>query len=76
MTWLALFNEIFDIVFLLSLLALLVLIWLSSRRREKDTQALNTALIEVARQNAESARIVAEAVRMLAAIVQNEQAKC
>ena len=76
MSWLAIFNEIFDIVFLLSLLVLLVLIWLSSRRRERDTQAMNTALIEVARQNSESARIVAEAVRTLAAIVQNEQAKC
>jgi len=75
MSWLAIFNEIFDIVFLLSMLVLLVLIWLSSRRRERDTQAMNTALIEVARQNSESARIVAEAVRTLAAIVQNEQAK-
>lgn len=76
MNGLALFNELFDIVFLLSLLVFLVLIWLSSRRREKDTQTMNTALVDVARQNAESARIVAEAVRMLAAIVQNEQAKC
>lgn len=75
MSWLALFNELFDIAFLLSLFVLLLLIWLSSRRREKDTHTVNTALIEVARQNAESARIVAEAVRTLAAIVQNEQAK-
>lgn len=74
MTWLQLFNELFDVAFLLSLIALLALIWLSSRRREKDTQMMNTALIEVARQNADSARIVAEAVRTLAAIVQNEQA--
>jgi hypothetical protein len=75
MNGLALFNELFDIAFLLSLFVLLLLIWLSSRRREKDTHTVNTALIEVARQNAESARIVAEAVRTLAAIVQNEQAK-
>lgn len=70
-----LFIQLFDIGYLLALLVVLVLIWRSSERRERHTQAMTTALIEVARQNAGSARIVAEAVRTLAGIVQNEQAK-
>lgn len=75
MNWLAIFNELFDVVWLMALLAFLILIWRSSHRREQQQQTIMEALIDVARQNAESARIVAEAVRMLAAIIQNEQAK-
>lgn len=67
--------QLFDIGYLLALLIVLILIWRSSERRERHTQAMTTALIDVARQNASSAQIVAEAVRTLAAIVQNEQAK-
>jgi hypothetical protein len=75
MNWLAIINELFDIGWLLALLFLLILIWRSGERREKHAQSVATTLIDVSIQNAESARIVAEAVRALAAIVQNEQAK-
>lgn len=70
-----LFIQLFDIGYLLALLVVLILIWRSSERRERHTQAMTAALIDVARQNASSAQIVAEAVRTLAAIVQNQQAK-
>lgn len=75
MNWLAIINELFSIGFLVALLIFLVLIWRSSERREQHVQNMTLAFTEVARQNAESARIVAEAVRSLAAIVQNEQAQ-
>lgn len=74
MNWIEIVNELFDIGWLIALLIFLVLIWRSGERREKHMHAMMTTFTEVARQNAESARIVAEAVRTLAAIVQNEQA--
>lgn len=74
MNWISIINEIFDIGWLLAMLVFLILIWLSGERREKHMHAMMTTFTDVARQNAESARIVAEAVRTLAAIVQNEQA--
>lgn len=75
MNWVALINELFDIGWLLALLILLILIWRTGERREKHAQSVVTILIGVSRQNAESARIVAEAVRTLASVVQNEQAQ-
>lgn len=75
MTLIAIINEIFDVGWLLALLILLILIWRSGERREKHAQSVAMTLIDVSSQNAESARIVAEAVRTLAAVVQNEQAK-
>lgn len=74
MNWLTILNELFDVGWLIALLVFLILIWRSSERRENHMQSLMSVFTEVARQNAESARIVAEAVRTLAAIVQNEQA--
>lgn len=75
MNWFTITNEIFSVLWLLALLTFLILIWRSSHRREMQQQTMTATLIDVARQNAESARIVAEAVRTLAAIVQNEQAR-
>lgn len=68
---LAIVNEIFDICWLLALLTFLILIWRSSEKRRQ----METALIEIARQDSLSAKQAVESVRTLAAIVQNEQAK-
>lgn len=75
MSWITLINEIFDIGWLAALLVFLILIWRSSERREDHMHTIVATQVDVTRQNAESARIVAEAVRTLAAIVQNQQAK-
>jgi hypothetical protein len=72
---LAIFNEIFDILFLLALIALLWAIWRSSERRLKHTESMERTLVDVATKDAESARQAVETTRILAAIVQNEQAQ-
>ena len=72
MNWLSIFTSVFDIFWLSAVLVLLWLIW---RNSEKQTNKSMAALIEVAKQDAESARQAVESVRVLAAIVQNEQAK-
>lgn len=75
MNWLAIINEIFDIVWLLAVLALLWLIWRSSERRHDHATKMEQTIVEIGAKDAESARIAVESVRTLAAIVQNEQAK-
>jgi Na+-transporting methylmalonyl-CoA/oxaloacetate decarboxylase gamma subunit len=75
MNWLAIFNELFDILFLLALIALLWAIWRSSERRLKHTESMERTLVEVATKDAESARQAVETVRILAAIIQNQQAQ-
>lgn len=72
MNWLQIIQTIFDIVWLSAVLLLLWLIW---RNSVKQTNASMAALIDVAKQDAENARQAVEAARILAAIVQNEQAK-
>lgn len=71
MNWLQIIQVIFDIVWLSAVLVLLWLIW---RNSVKQTNAAMLALIDVAKQDAENARQAVEATRILAAIVQNEQA--
>lgn len=75
MNWLTLINEIFDIGWLIAVLALLFLIWRSSERRHDHAVRMEHAIVEIGAKDAESARQAVEAVRTLAAIVQNEQAK-
>lgn len=75
MNWITLINELFDIGWLVALLVFLILIWRSGERREDHMHSIVSTQVDVTRQNAESARVVAEAVRTLAAIVQNQQAK-
>lgn len=75
MNALVIINELFDIGWLIALLVLLILIWRSSENRLTHARTLEAALIEVAKQDAENARQAVESVRMLAAIVQNQQAK-
>lgn len=75
MTWIAIINEIFDIFFLSSLLVLLLLIWRSSERRTKQSEAFQQAIIDVAKENAESTRQSVENTRILAALLLNEQAE-
>lgn len=72
MNWLEIIVNVF---YILWAIALLVLLWLILRNAMSRTQKTEQTLIDVAMKDAESARIVAEAVRTLAAIVQNEQAK-
>jgi len=75
MNALAVFNEIFLVVVFLSVVVLLWAIWQSSEQRTKHVEAMERTLVEVATKDAESAQQAVEAVRILAAIVQNEQAK-
>lgn len=72
MNWLQIIQTIFNICWLSAVLLLLWLIW---RNSVKQTNASMAALIDVAKQDAENARQAVEAARILAAIVQNEQAK-
>lgn len=72
MNWLQIIQTIFNICWLSAVLILLWRIW---RNGVKQTNASMTALIDVAKQDAENARQAVEAARILAAIVQNEQAK-
>lgn len=65
-------TAIFDVLWLSAVLLLLFLIW---RNSVKQTNVSMQALIDVAKQDAESVRQVVETTRTLAAIVQNEQAK-
>ncbi|MGH2478161.1 MAG: hypothetical protein ACRDHW_00680 [Ktedonobacteraceae bacterium] len=75
MNWLTIITTTFNYLYLLTLLLLLWLIWRSSEKRAQHVQHMGMALVEVAKQDAESARQAVEATRILAAIVQNEQAK-
>ena len=75
MDGLVVFNEIFFVFIFLAVVALLWAIWISSQRRLHHVEVMEKTLVDVSKQDAESARITAEAVRTLAAIVQNEQAK-
>ena len=75
MNWLTAFNEIFFILIFLAIIALLWAVWISSQRRLHHVEVMEKTLVDVSRQDAESARMAVEAVRTLAAVVQNEQAK-
>jgi len=75
MNWLTAFNEAFFVLVFLAMIALLWAIWVSSQRRLHHVEVMEKTLVEVSKQDAESARITADAVRALAAVVQNEQAK-
>lgn len=70
--WLSLVTTIFNICWLSAALTLLWLIW---RNGVKQTNASMAALIAVAKQDAENARQAVETGRILAAIIQNEQAR-
>lgn len=72
MNWLTIITTIISYLWLFAVLVLLWLIW---RNSEKQTNKSMQALIEVARQDSESARQAVETTRILAAVVQNEQAK-
>jgi hypothetical protein len=72
--WLAVFNEVFFILVFLAFLALLYAIWQSSERRTKHVESMERTLVDVATKDAESARQAVETTRILAAIIQNEQA--
>lgn len=69
--------QIFDIVWLLSLLVLLFLIWRSSEEKRKQDKArdekLIRALIEVSQKDAESARQAAVSLQELVAILKAER---
>jgi hypothetical protein len=52
MSWI----QVFDIVWLTSLLILLLLIWRSSERRNKHVTAMEQTLVDVSTKNAESVR--------------------
>jgi hypothetical protein len=69
------FTQLFSLAWLVVVLALLWAIWRSSERRLQHVQALEHTLVDVAQKDAESARQAVEATRMLAALLQNEQAK-
>jgi hypothetical protein len=71
----ALLTTIFDVSWLLAVLGLLIAIWRSSEARLRHAERMEATLIEVATKDAENARQAVESVRMLAAIIQNEQAK-
>lgn len=75
MNWLTVLNEVFNILWLLAILALLWAIWRSSQGRLKHVVTMEHTMLEVARQDAESARKAVEATRILADALQNEQAK-
>lgn len=75
MNGLTVFNEIFFVLIFLTMVALLFAIWISSQRRLHHVQVMEKTLVEVSAKDAESARMAVEAVRTLAAVVQNEQAK-
>lgn len=75
MNWLVIINQIFDILWLIAVLALLWAIWRSSQKRLEHVQVMEKMLVEVAMKDAESARQAVESTRTLAAVVQNEQAK-
>lgn len=75
MNWLVIINQIFDILWLVAVLALLWAIWRSSQKRLEHVQVMEKMLVEVAMKDAESARVAVESTRELAAIIQNEQAK-
>lgn len=75
MNWMAIFNEVFSIGWLLAILVLLILIWRSLVAYLHVVRELATTLAGSAKSAAESARISAETGRILAAIVQNEQGR-
>lgn len=75
MNWLAILNEVFDIAWLLALLLFLILIWRSSELRRNQAEQMEKTVLDVAKQDADSARQAVEATRTLAAVLQNEQAR-
>lgn len=77
MTWLAIINEIFDILWLSGVLVLLWQIWRNSIKRTAKAQQ---ALIDLAMRDSESARIsadaahtIADSIHALIAIIQSEK---
>lgn len=72
MNWL---DIIINVFYAIWAIALLVILWLNLLNNAKKTNNSMQALIDVAKQDSESARQAVEAVRILAAIVQNEQAR-
>ena len=75
MNWLAIINEVFSVAWLVAVLVFLVLIWRSSERRLRHAEAMEKTIIDVAAKDAENARQAVETTRILASIIQNEQAK-
>lgn len=70
-----LFTQLFSLLWLLAILALLIAIWRSSERRLQHIQAMEKTMFEVAMKDAESARQAVETTRALIALLQNEQTK-
>lgn len=54
------FIQIFDVIWLTTVLVLLFLIWRSSEQRLKHVQQMETTLVDVSIKNAESARKAVE----------------
>jgi hypothetical protein len=75
MAWLTIINEVFDILWLITIVALLWAIWRSSEHRLHLVKAMEGTLIDVATKDAESARQSVETTRILADVLQNEQAR-
>jgi hypothetical protein len=75
MNWLTIITTIISYLWLFAVLFFLWLIWRSSEHRLQHVQAMEKTLVDVATKDAESARQAVETTRILAAIVQNEQAK-
>lgn len=75
MNGLALFNELFDIAYLLAFLVVFIGIWFTFVRWVRDTAKMQQNILDLRAKDTENARIAAESVRTLAAILQNEQAK-
>lgn len=71
----SLFITIFDVIWLLALLVLLVLIWRSSEERLKHVQRMEVTLFEVSKTSAKSAQQAAEAAQLAVEMLQKEREK-
>lgn len=65
--------QIFDLLWLTSLLALLFLIWRSSEKRSQHTQALEATLVDTSTKNAESVRQMGLAMQETIAMLKEER---
>lgn len=64
---------IFDILWLLSILVLLFLIWRSSERRLKHVSTLETTLVGVSQKNAESVQQSVQATQEVIAMLKADK---
>lgn len=66
-------TQIFDVLWLTSLLVLLFLIWRSSEKRSKQNQHAQDLLVEVIQKNTESARQAAHIAHEAIELVKRQQ---